>query len=316
MRFWLAVPRRGGTPADIHRRENGPLTEIYMSFAHAAHEDKRGCSNTKQVTERAMTPGTLLLVGRRTAASPQPIQTHARRLRDRNIADTVRVETYDETWDDPVADTAPERVDEPVLVVPLTVAYTNETRHVISSIARRWGDAVSLCDPIGHSPALTDVIAERADEHADRPDETSLLLVGLGSGSLSDQRRTVQYHEQRLRDRTAYDEVRSCYVLQDPVVECARYHVSNEAVVAVPVFVSPSPVTEETIPERLDIDRGGIDYAAPIGAHERLTDAIHADVVRHRALEQLSAVPSADRVSRPPAVRTRPVVTDGQGPSE
>ena len=260
-----------------------------------------------------MTPNTLLLVGRQTAESPQLIQTHAARLRDRNVAGTVRVETYDGTWDEPVGDTAPERVDEPVLVVPLTVAYTNEMRHVIASIARRWGEAVSLCDPIGHSPALTDIIAERADEHADRPEATSLLLVGLGSGSLSDQRRTVEYHEQRLRDRTAYDEVRSCYVLQDPVVECARYNVSNEAVVAVPVFVAPSPVTGTTIPEKLGIDRGGIDYAPPIGAHERLTDAIHAEVVRHRALEQLSAEHSADRVSRPPVVRARPVVTDGQG---
>jgi sirohydrochlorin ferrochelatase len=263
-----------------------------------------------------MTPATLLLVGRQTAESPQPIQTHAARLRDRNVAATVRVETYDQTWDETVADTAPGRVDEPVLVVPLTVAYTNETRHVVSSIARRWGDAVSLCDPIGHSPALTDIIAERADEHAGSPEETSLLLVGLGSGSLSDQRRTVEYHEQRLRDRTAYDEVQSCYVLQDPVVECARYNVSNEAVVAVPVFIAPSPVTAETIPAKLDIDRGGIDYAAPIGTHEGLTDAIHAEVVRHRALEQLSDEHSADRVSRPPAVRARPVVTDGKGPSE
>lgn len=263
-----------------------------------------------------MTQGTLLLIGRQTTESPQLIHTHAARLRDRNVAETVQVETYDETWDGTAGGTETEHGDEPVLAVPLTVAYTNETRHVVASIARRWGEAVSLCDPIGHSPALTEIIAERADECVTRPEETSLLLVGLGSGSLSDQRRTVEYHEQRLRERTAYDEVRSCYVLQDPVVECARYNVSNEAVVAVPVFVAPSPVTTATIPEKLDTDRGGIDYADPIGTHERLTDAIHAEVARRRALEQASADSGSDRVNRPPAVRARTVVTDGQGPSE
>jgi len=263
-----------------------------------------------------MTQGTLLLIGRQTAESPQPIHTHAARLRDRNVADAVRVETYDETWDETAGGTETEHGDEPVLAVPLTVAYTNETRHVIASIARRWGEAVSLCEPIGHSPALTEIIAERADERVTHPEETSLLLVGLGSGSLSDQRRTVEYHERRLRERTAYDEVQSCYVLQDPVVECARYNVSNEAVVAVPVFVAPSPVTRATIPEKLDTDRGGIDYVDPIGTHERLTDAIHAEVARRRTLEQASAGSGSDRVSRPPAVRARPVVTDGQGPSE
>ncbi|MDS0220570.1 sirohydrochlorin chelatase [Haloarcula sp. S1AR25-5A] len=264
-----------------------------------------------------MPTGTLLLIGRQTAESLQPIQTHAARLRDRNVADTVRVETYDETWDESVGGNAPEDGDELVLAVPLTIAYTNETRHVIPSIARRWGETVSLCTPIGHSPALTEIIAERADERVARPEETSLLLVGLGSGSLSDQRRTVEYHERRLRDRTAYDEVRSCYVLQDPVVECARYNVSNEAVVAVPMFVAPSPVTKTTIPEKLDIDRSGIDYADPIGTHERLTDAIQADVARHSALDQSADDGGgSDRVSCPPAVRARPVVTDGQGPSE
>jgi sirohydrochlorin ferrochelatase len=221
-----------------------------------------------------MTHSTLLLVGRRTAASPQPVQTHAARLRDRDVADTVRVETYDETWDEADASSASDCEDESVLVVPLTVAYTNETRHVISSLARREADTASFCDPIGHSPAVTEIIADRADEHVARPEETSLLLVGLGSGSLSDQRHTVEYHEQRLREQTAYDEVTSCYVLQDPVVECARYNVSNDAVVAVPVFVTPSPVTRTTIPERLDLDRGGIHYSDPPGTHARLTDPI------------------------------------------
>jgi len=257
-----------------------------------------------------MIDGTLMLIGRQTAQSERTIETHAERLRDRNVAETVLAERFDGANGDPRTDEYTELDDDLVYVVPMTVASTNETEQVLPSIASAVADSTVLCAPIGRSPAVTDVLADRATDDVEPSADASLVLVGLGSSSLPHQRRVVEYHRRRLAARTVYGEVTTAYLLQDPVVECARYNVSNDDVVAVPVFVTPSEATTEEIPDRLGSD--DVTYTDPLGTHPRLTDAIQAEVTKHHILETQGAGARSEAATGPP----QPVATDGRGSSD
>jgi len=137
------------------------------------------------------------------------------------------------------------------------------------------------------------------------------VLAGFGSSSKPYHRQTANYHAARIRERTEYDAVTTCYLLQNPTVECARYDVDTGHAVAVPLFVAASEATETRIPEELELDRGGIAYADTLGTHDRLTDAIAAEVAKQRALATTNAGASAlvDQLGR----SARPVATDGEG---
>jgi len=128
--------------------------------------------------------------------------------------------------------------------------------------------------------------------------------VGFGSSSKPHHRQLVEYHASRLREQTAYGEVVRCYLLQNPAVECVRYNITNPSAVAVPLFMHSSSATEEEIPEKLELDRGGIEYATPLGDAPRVTDALAAEVEKQRTLGP-TAGSSVDG--------QQPVATDGDG---
>lgn len=260
-----------------------------------------------------MIDGTLMLIGRQTAQNEGTIETHARRLRDQDVAETVVVERFDGANGEHRTDEYADLDDEAVYVMPMTAARTTETEQVLPSIATAVADSAVLCDPIGRSQAVTDVLADRATDHVEPSADASLVLVGLGSSSLPYQRRVVEYHRRRLAARTAYGDVTAAYLLQDPVVECAPYNVSTDDVVAVPLFVTPSEVTREAIPDRLDLDTNDIAYADPLGAHPRLTDAIRAEVTKRHILE--SQAPGTDSAVIDGVVddSERPIAADGRG---
>ena len=140
----------------------------------------------------------------------------------------------------------------------------------------------------------------------------SLVLVSFGSSSKPHHRRTTDYHAARLREQSEYGQVLTCYLLQNPAVECVRYNVDRERAVAVPFFVSDTEATTSRIPAELELERGGIDYANTLGTHPRLTDAIAAEVRRQRTL--LPGSRERTCAERAPS-RRLPVVTDGEGPT-
>ncbi|WP_244531651.1 sirohydrochlorin chelatase [Halogranum amylolyticum] len=156
------------------------------------------------------------------------------------------------------------------------------------------------------------MLLEKASTHVPATGETSLVLVGFGSSSKPYHRQAANYHAARLREQSDYGEVLTCYLIQNPTVECIRYNVSNPRAVAVPLFVSRTEATERRVPEELELDRGGIEYADPFGDHPRITDAIHAEVEKQRALAYGDT--SASRSFEAQLTRTcRPVATDGEG---
>jgi sirohydrochlorin ferrochelatase len=240
----------------------------------------------------------LVLVARASPTTAGVLEAHARRLRDRNVTDTVHVATWREEPGRELrasfADIAADRV----FVVPVRAAHARATTDGVPAAFDALDGAVVYCEPVGPSPAVTNALATRAAEHVSPTPDASLLLVGLGSGDQPFERQAADYHASRLRETSAYGEVTSAFLLQNPAVECARYTVSNDRVVAVPLPLIPSRATAEEMPRKLEVDRGGLSYADPLGEHHAITDAIAARVAERRSSTDTPTTSFEDRLAR------------------
>ncbi|MFC6824923.1 CbiX/SirB N-terminal domain-containing protein [Halopelagius fulvigenes] len=261
-----------------------------------------------------MTSESILLIGRGTRNAHEVLETHAERLRRRAIADAVEVATYES---EPIRELRGrfERLSaDDVYAVPMCTAHTHETINDIPSALSSVPGDVHYCEPLGQSPAVTEVIEERGTNLIPPSDDVSLILVGFGSSSKPYHRQTIDYHAARLREQSAYGEVLTCYLIQNPTVECVRYNTTRTRSVAVPLFLARSEATERRIPDELELVRGGIEYADPYGGHARITDAVHAEVEKQRALALDDSSPTASFEGQLTRTR-RPVATDGEGVS-
>ena len=259
-----------------------------------------------------MTGDALVLIGREVTNVRTTLETHADRLAARDVADAVEVLTYEA---EPARELREDLRDvdaDRTFVLPASVAHSRETTDALpKALAYLPGETV-YCEPIGRSPAVTDLVARRGSELVAPGGDATLVLVGMGSSAQPYHRQTAEYHATRLREGTDYAEVVTCYLLQNPAVECARYNVSTERAVAVPLFLARNEATTERIPEKLDLARGGLEYAAPFGDDPGVTGAIHAEVEKQRVL--------ADEGGRGEGALTtslargrHPVATDGEG---
>jgi sirohydrochlorin ferrochelatase len=259
-----------------------------------------------------MTSETILLIARETRNARELLEEHADRLRRRSVVDAVEVATYES---EPVRELRGrfERLTADVVyAVPVCAAHTHETIDAVPAALSYVSGDVRYCEPIGRSPVVTEVIEERGADLRPPSEDVSLVLVGFGSSSKPYHRQTTDYHAARLREGSDYGEVLTCYLLQNPAVECVRYNATGDRSVAVPLFFSRTEATEDRIPAELELDRGGIEYAAPLGGHPRITDAIHGEVEKQRALAGDDA--SVGAAFEAQLTRTRrPVATDGEG---
>ena len=254
-----------------------------------------------------MTDETLLLIGRSTPHAREVMETHATRLRSRSAVDSVQVVPYESDPERELEGRLSQVSADRVFAVPMVAAHTRETETDVPRALRHVDAPVEYLDPLGRDPAVAEALADRARAVLEPAGSTSIILAGFGSSSLPYQRRTAESLAERLEAETAYDEVEPSFLLQNPAMECARYTVSNDRVVAVPMFVAHGPATRERIPAQLDLDRGGIAYADPIGDHPRLTDVIHG------ALEKRRVLADGEATAAGATTASDPVATDGDG---
>ncbi len=254
----------------------------------------------------------LLLVAHDAGDTRDVLETHARRLADRTAVDQVAVATYGPEPAVDLRETLPELDADRVYAVPMCVAHTYATLEGVPAALSAIDGEVRYCEPIGRSPAVTDAVANRAAAVNDGDGPASLVLAGFGSGSTPFQRQSVEYHADRLRERDGYAEVLTCYLLQNPTVECVRYNVSAPRTVAVPLFLGATEATRREIPDKLELDRGGIAYADPLSTHPRVTDAVAATLARERTLALGTTPRPMSFEAGLPSAR-RPVATDGEG---
>ena len=240
------------------------------------------------------------------------LEAHACRLSRRAVVDDVEIATYQS---EPIRELKEEfeRISaDTVYAVPMCAAHSHDTINGVPAALSYIPGEVHYCEPLGQSPAVTEVLEEKGASLIPASDDASLILVGFGSSSKPYHRQTTDYHAARLREQSGYGEVLTCYLLQNPTVECVRYNTTKNQSVAVPLFLTRTEATESRIPDELELARGGIEYADPLGEHPRITDAVHAEVEKQRALAVDNAASAASFEAQ--LTRTqRPVATDGEG---
>ena len=256
-----------------------------------------------------MTTESILLVGREDGNTREVLDTHAARVADRADVDDVAIATYEQEPVRELRETVAGLAAETVYVVPMCAAHTYDTVNEIPAVLSYCDGEVRYCEPVGGSPVVTDILEQRAEAVLEAGPDRSLILVGFGSSSQPYNRQTTDYHAARLREQSGYGEVVTCYLLQNPTVECVRYNVTGSRAVAVPLFVASSEATERRIPAQLELDRGGIEYADPLGTHPRVTEAIRSEVEKQRSLAD-DAAPSFEASL---TEAQQPLATDGEG---
>lgn len=259
-----------------------------------------------------MTTESLLLIGRNTGNARDVFETHAERLARRTTVDAVEIATYESEPVRELREQLGALSTDRVYAVPMCAAHTYDTINGIPAALSSISGDIRYCEPLGRSPVVTEILRERGASLVSPADDTSLVLVGFGSSSKPYHRQTADYHAARLRDGSDYGEVLTCYLLQNPAVECVRYNVSKSRAVAVPLFVARSEATEERIPDKLELARGGIEYADPFCDHPQITSAIRAEVEKQRALAVDDTSVSVSFETQLTRTR-RPVATDGEG---
>jgi sirohydrochlorin ferrochelatase len=260
-----------------------------------------------------MTQDTLLLIGREGTHARETLAAHANRIEARGVVDTARALTYGDEPGRELRETFRGVDDGSVYVLPASLAHNRETTDVLPRTFPAFDGTVRYCEPIGQSPAITRLVAERATELVEPGPDATLVLVGQGASSQPYHRQMAEYHATRLAERTDYAAVESCYLLQNPAVECVRYAVETERSVAVPLFATANATTDRRIPAKLELDRGGMAYADPLGDHPLVTDAIEGAVTRQRALtaaERTQPTSFEDALVK----GARSLATDGEGP--
>lgn len=251
-----------------------------------------------------------LLIGRETSHTRDVLETHAARLRTRPSTGRVRIETYAQEPDEQFRKRLSTISADRVYAIPMWAEETYDTTTLLPSALHTIDGSVQRCELPGRSEVFTEALLARARREVEPGTDASLVLVGLGSDAGSGRQRTTEYHAARIRERGLYDEVRTCYLMRNPAVECLRYNVTNERVVVVPMSLTRNDATDERIPTAIELDRGGLSYAAPVGDHELVTDALFAELERQRALA------ASDNVPNPQMPGQQAVVTDGKGQSE
>lgn len=257
-----------------------------------------------------MTRDALVLLSRDTSRARETLHTHANRLARRGSADEIHTCYYGHEARYDLRDQLGEVQADRVFAIPMVAAHNRETTVDIPSALNRLDATVHYAEPIGRSPAVTAALRDRAEE-ASATDPEALALVALGSSSQPYYRQVAEYHAGRLREHGAYEEVTTSYVVQNPAVECLRYNVDADHAVVLPLFVVGSQATTNDIPDRLEPDRGNLDYADPLGDHPQLTNAVDAELAKRRVLADDGT--TAGTFEHSLTASSTAVATDGRG---
>ncbi|RBI64483.1 hypothetical protein DMJ13_08395 [halophilic archaeon] len=115
----------------------------------------------------------------------------------------------------------------------------------------------------------------------------ALVLAGHGSHLNPRSDRPVFDHADAVRERGAFDEVRTAFWKEEPSLSEVLRTVESHAAYVVPLFVSEGYFTEQVLPRELrltddrDLDVGfPVRYAPPVGTHDAMTDVVVRRVER------------------------------------
>ncbi len=152
-----------------------------------------------------------------------------------------------------------------VYLVPNFISEGYFTREVLprelelTGPTTRRGDLVlHYCDPVGIHPAMTGLLTKRALEMLDgsaRPEETSLIVVGHGTGLNEKSTEAIQTQVEAIRaGETPFARVLDAYMEEAPYVADWRMLTDTPNVVVVPFFIADGLHSYQDIPVLLGIE--------------------------------------------------------------
>ena len=245
----------------------------------------------------------LLIVGHGSTVNPDsstPTLAHAASIRNRGLFSDVACGFWKEepSLRDALLFFRDPAIRE-VYVVPNFISEGYFTRTVIpreleltgAETRRESGQIWKYCQPVGNHPGMTELLLQRAHEVAPEvpESETSLLIVGHGTGLNDNSAVAAKHQAELIRSRQRYGAVLNVYMEEPPLVSDWLKLTRTRNVVVVPFFVSDGLHSYEDIPAMLGIHPGnpnGISgnphdvqgralfYASAIGTEPKFAEVI------------------------------------------
>ena len=168
-------------------------------------------------------------------------------------------------------------------IYPLFMSDGYYVRTAIPERLRRAGKAIHVHRPFGLEPGLAKVIARvaaralGARDHG--PVAGTLLLVGHGSSKSDDSRAATDWQAARVRSLGAFDEVRTAYLENAPILADALQRLPPGPCAVVGLFSGEGLHAGEDVPAAIRLTgRSDIRYAGPIGTAPEAAALIAASV--------------------------------------
>ena len=117
-----------------------------------------------------------------------------------------------------------------------------------------FGKQVRYCDPVGIHPAMTGLLEKRAREVAPEapPSETTVIIVGHGTGMNGNSAKAIQAQVERLKDSDlGFSDVIEAYMEEPPFITDWQKLTSTPNVIVLPFFVADGLHSYQDIPEML-----------------------------------------------------------------
>lgn len=266
------------------------------------------------------------------AGSSAPTHQHADTIRATNAFDEVKTGFWKE---EPSLREVLRTVEsEEVYVVPLFISEGYFTEQVIPRELRldgwdvsEWNSdglsadtatleaadtdhTVHYCGPVGTHRAMTDVLIRRAETVTGDPNigsDVGFAVVGHGTERNENSAKAIEYHADRVRESTRFEEVKALYMDEEPEVDDVTDFFSTEHIVVVPLFIADGFHTQEDIPEDMGLTddyRTGYDVPAAVDGHQIWyagavgTEGLTADVILERAADAGADIESAIEMVR------------------
>jgi len=205
----------------------------------------------------------LIIAGHGSTLNPDsstPTQIHADEIRRRGLFREV-VSCF---WkEEPSYREVLRMVDSPeIYVVPNFISEGYFTRSIIpremeldGPVTQRGGRTIHYCEPAGSHPRMTELLMREALAVApDAPTrETSLLIVGHGTGLNDNSAVAAKLQVQRISETGEYAEVAAAYMEEPPLINEWDAFTTQPNVVVVPFFIADGLHSYQDIPVLLGI---------------------------------------------------------------
>lgn len=218
---------------------------------------------TARTSERDFRRSALVIAGHGSTLNPDssaPTLAHARGIREEGIFAEVAVCFWKE---EPGFAEVLRMVDsDEVFVVPNFISEGYFTRTVIpremgleGKTTRRGGRSIHYCEPAGNHPSMTSLLVRQAKAVAPGvpPGETSLFIVGHGTGLDDNSAAAARLQAERIAALGEYAEVFPAYMEESPFIADWHRTASRPNVVVVPFFISDGLHSYQDIPVLLGI---------------------------------------------------------------